>query len=72
MGFYRLGDLRVQLLPGIAQQTAVRGVLHQRMLKAIDCLRRRTALEDQFGGGEPSGAACSSSSRREETARSSV
>jgi len=28
MGCERLGDLRVQMLAGIAQQAAVRGVLH--------------------------------------------
>jgi len=31
--FERLGDLRVQLLPGTAQQATMHGVLHQRMLE---------------------------------------
>jgi hypothetical protein len=36
MGFESFGDLRVQLLPGTAQQATVRRVLHQRVLEAID------------------------------------
>ncbi len=38
MGFERFGDLRVQLLARAAQQTAVRRVLHQRMLETVDRL----------------------------------
>src|ERR1700694_4579087 len=54
MGFERFGDLRVQLLPGTAQQAAMRRVLDQRMLEAIDRIGRRAALEDQLGSDEPS------------------
>ena len=52
MGFERVAYLRVQSLPRAAQQAAVRRVLHQRVLKAIDCIRRRAPLEDQPGSGE--------------------
>jgi hypothetical protein len=45
IGLERLGDLRVQLLAGAAQQAAMRSVLHQRVLEAVDRLGRRTALE---------------------------
>jgi hypothetical protein len=54
MGFERFGDLRVQLLPGIAQQPAVRRVLHQCVLETIDRVGRRAALEDQLGGDKAS------------------
>jgi hypothetical protein len=70
MGFERFGDLRVQLLPSVAQQAAMRRVLHQRVLEGIDRLGRHAALEDQLGGDGRLGAAFSSSSRRRETARS--
>ena len=43
----------MQLPTGIAQQALVSGVLHQCMLKGIDCLGRRAALEDQLGSDEP-------------------
>jgi hypothetical protein len=52
MGFERFGDLRVQLLPGIAQQAAMRRVLYQRVLEAVERLGRRAALEDQLGSDE--------------------
>src|SRR4029077_3663295 len=54
VGFERFGDLRVQLLPRAAQQAAVRRVLHQRVLEAIDRVGRRASLEDQLGGDEAS------------------
>ena len=53
MRFEGFGDLRVQLLPGIAQQTAVSRVLHQRVLEAIDRVGRDASLEHQLGGDEP-------------------
>src|SRR5580692_8510042 len=54
MGFERFGDLRVQLLPGIAEQAAVRRVLHQRVLEGIDRVGWRATLEHQLGGDEAS------------------
>jgi type II secretory ATPase GspE/PulE/Tfp pilus assembly ATPase PilB-like protein len=53
-GFERLGDLRVQLLPGAAQQAVVSRVLHQRVLEAIDRIGRDASLEDQLGSNEAS------------------
>ena len=47
--FQCLGDPRVQSSPGTAQQAAVRHVLHQRMLEAVDRIRRHAALEHQLG-----------------------
>src|SRR5258708_7099961 len=52
MGFERFSDLRVQLLPGIAQQAAVRCVLYQRVFEAVNRVRWHAALEDQLGGDE--------------------
>ena len=52
MAFERSGDLRVQLLSGIAQQAAVSRVLHQRVLEGIDRVGWRAALEHQLGGDE--------------------
>src|SRR6516162_7312489 len=52
MVFERFGNLRMQLLPGVAQQAAVCRVLHQRMLETIDRVGRRAALEDQLGSDE--------------------
>ena len=49
MGFERLGDLRVQLLPSAAQQAGVSRVLHKRVLEGIDRVGRRTSLEHQLG-----------------------
>jgi hypothetical protein len=49
MGLERVSDLRMQLLPGLAQQAGVRRVLHQRVLEAVDRVGRRAALEDQLG-----------------------
>ena len=54
MGFERFGDLRMQLLSGIAQQAAVSRVLHQRVLEGIDRVGWRAALEHQLGGDEAS------------------
>jgi hypothetical protein len=48
----RFRNLHVQLLSSTAQQAAMRGVLHQCMLKAVDCLGRPAALKDQFGSDE--------------------
>ena len=45
MGFERFGDLRVQLLPRVAQQAAVRCVLNQRVLEALDRVGWYAALE---------------------------
>ena len=50
MGFKRLGDPRVQLLAGIAQQTAVSCILHQHVLEGVDRARGRAALKYQLGG----------------------
>jgi hypothetical protein len=54
MGFERFGDPRFQLLPGTAQQAAVRRVLDQRVLEGINRGGRRAALEDQLGRYEAS------------------
>src|SRR5262249_15195644 len=67
----RFGDLRMQLLTGIAQQAAVRCVVHQRVLKGINRVGRTSALEHQFGSDKASNGRCSSSSGRGATARSS-
>jgi len=48
----RFRNLHVQLLSSTAQQAAMRGVLHQCMLKAVDCLGRPATLKDQFGSDE--------------------
>jgi hypothetical protein len=37
--FQRRGDPRVQSSPGTAQQAAIRNVLHQRMLEAVNRVR---------------------------------
>src|SRR5215472_14683293 len=50
MGFKRLGDPRVQLLAGIAQQTAVSRILHQYVLEGVDRLRGCAALKYQLRG----------------------
>ena len=54
MGFERFGDLRMQLLPSTAQQAAMRHVLYQRVLEAVDRLGWRATLEHQLGGDEVS------------------
>jgi hypothetical protein len=54
MGSERFGNLRVQLLASAAQQAAMRSVLHQCVLEAVDRIGRRAALEDQFGSDEAS------------------
>ena len=46
-------DMGVELLAAAAQQGAVGGVLHQRMLEGVLGVRRRAAAEDQFGGHQP-------------------
>ena len=43
----------MQFLPPCAQQGAIGGVLHQRVLEEIGGLRRDTAAEQQPGLGEP-------------------
>lgn len=48
----KIRQLRVELLPGIAQQAAVSCVLHQRVPEGIDRLGRRAALGDQLGADE--------------------
>ena len=53
MGFERFGDLRMQLLPRAPQQAAMRRVLHQRVLEAIDRVGRRAPLEHQLGTDKP-------------------
>jgi len=53
MGCERIGDLRVQLLPGAAQQATVRRILNKRVLKGIDRVGRGAALEDQLRSDEP-------------------
>src|SRR5271166_5774009 len=41
IGFERVGDLRMQLPAGLAQQAAVSCVLHQRVLEGVDRFGRR-------------------------------
>ena len=48
------GDARVQLLPIAAQKRAVSSVLHQSVLKGVNGLWWRPALERQFSSYEPS------------------
>jgi len=43
----------MQLLACIAQQATMRRVLHQCMLEAVDCFRRRATLEHQLRSGKP-------------------
>src|SRR6516162_10339176 len=52
MDFECFGDPRVQLLARAAQEAAMRGVLHQRMLEAVDRIWGRPSLEHQLGGDE--------------------
>ena len=54
LDFEGLGDLRVLLLPRAAQQAAMRRVLHQRVLKAIDRIGRCATLKHQLGANEAS------------------
>src|SRR5262245_45928281 len=54
MGFKGFGDLRMQLLACIAQQTAVSCVLHQRVLEAVDRVGWSSPLEDQLGSDKAS------------------
>ena len=54
MGFERFGDLRVQVLPRAPQKAAVSRILHQRVLKGIDRVRRLATLENQLGGDKAS------------------
>jgi hypothetical protein len=48
------GDARMQLLAIAAQKRAVGGILHESVLESVNGLRRRSALEHQLGGDEPS------------------
>jgi hypothetical protein len=52
LGFERFGDPRVQLLTRPAQQAAMRRVLHQRVLEAVNRIGRNAAMECQLGGDE--------------------
>jgi hypothetical protein len=52
MGCERFGDLCVQLPARAAQQAAVRRVLHQCVLEAVERVGRCPSLEDQLGGSE--------------------
>ena len=52
VAFQHLGDARVQLLAAGAQQRAVGGVLHQRVLEQVRRLRRHAATEQQPGIGQ--------------------
>src|ERR1700687_5169972 len=47
------GDARMQSLSIAAQQRAVRGILHQSVLEAVDGLWWRAALEHQFRMDKP-------------------
>ena len=49
MGFERFGDPGMELLARAAQQSAVGGVLHQRVLEQVLGRGRRSALKDQAG-----------------------
>ena len=49
LSLQRRGDLGVQLLTPVAQQRAVGGILHKRVLEGILRIRRRPAPKDQFG-----------------------
>src|SRR6516165_7848061 len=64
MGCERFGDLRVQLLPGAAQQTTVSRILNKRVLKGIDRVGRGAALEDQLRTDEPRKSALQSFLRK--------
>ena len=48
-----LGDQGVELLPGAAQQRAIGGVLHQRVLEQIGRMGRRALAGQQPGLKEP-------------------
>ena len=52
MDFKRFGNVRVQLLPGAAQETIVHCIADQRVLEAINRIGGRTALEYQPGDYE--------------------
>jgi hypothetical protein len=49
MGCECIGDPGMELLPRTAQQSAVSGVLHQRVLEQILRRGRRSALKDEAG-----------------------
>jgi hypothetical protein len=51
-GFQRGGNAAMQLLPSAAQQSAVGGVLHQRVLDGVLGVGRYPAAENQLGVGE--------------------
>jgi len=46
------GNAAMQLLPSAPQQSAVGGVLHQRVFERVFRIRRRSAPEDQLGARE--------------------
>src|SRR3712207_6895414 len=48
----RRRDPRVQLLAPALEERLVRRVLDQRVLEAVDRVRRRAPLEDELGRGE--------------------
>src|SRR5882724_11649552 len=52
LDFERFGNMRMQLLARAAQKATVSRIPHQRMLEAIDRVRRPAALEDQLGRDE--------------------
>src|SRR6516162_4473043 len=52
MGCKRVSNLCVQLLARTAQQAAMRRVLHQRVLEAVDSLGQSAALEHKLRGNE--------------------
>src|SRR5258705_8978493 len=52
LAFQRGHSASMQLLPSTAQQGAVRGVLHQRVLKGVRGIRRRPTPEHQLGAYE--------------------
>lgn len=46
-------DGTVQLLSSVPKQTGISSVAHQRVLEHIFCVRRRAALKNQAGAGQP-------------------
>ena len=57
MGLERCSDPGVQLLTSTTQQAAMRCVLHQRVLEAVDRVGRCATLEHQLGLDQPSNGA---------------
>src|SRR6266567_1576161 len=54
MGFESLADFRTQLFPGTAQKALVSSILHERVLEAVNRVRRHASLEHQLGSDQPS------------------